>query len=99
MKPPDTPKSHIVAAAALGALVEARRRSRNVLSRRSAEGAPDLLRRHAADLALSPIGRDQLLRAALLEAADDLEHERPFRFDAGSTLPEPLPGEGERMRL
>jgi hypothetical protein len=99
MKPPDTHKGHIVASAALGALSEARWRSRDVLSGKSAEAAPGLLRGHAAELAVSPIGRDQLLGAALLAAADDLERGRPFRFDGHMALPEPPPSEAERTRI
>ena len=99
MRPPDTPKSHIVAAAALGALTEACRRSREALPKRSAEAAPNLLRGHAAQLLVSPIGRDQLLGAALLAAAEDIEHDRPFRLDGGAALPEPSPTEEARTRL
>ena len=73
MRSPDYAKAHIVAAAALGALTEARRQSSELLSRQSADAAPDLLRGHAAEMAFSPLGRDQVLSLALLVAADDLE--------------------------
>lgn len=71
------PDPSLVTAAAIVALMEARWESNDLLSRRSITLAPDLLRGHAAELAASAIGRDQLLGLALEEAARDLEGGRP----------------------
>lgn len=97
MRPPDYAKAHIVAAAALGALTEARRQSRDLLSRRCADAAPDLLRGHAAEMARSPLGRDQVLSLALLVAADDLECRRSPAATSELVLLEPEPDEAARL--
>jgi hypothetical protein len=99
MKPRDRPKSHIAAAAALGAITHARWQSRELLSRRSMAVAADLLRGHAAELTFSPIGRDQLLSLALVAAADDVEHDRQPRADRAAILPEPGPSEADRSKV
>ena len=97
MKPPDYAKAHIVATAALGALTEARWQGSDLLSRRSAEAAPDLLRGHAAEMAFSPLGRDQVLSLALLVAADDLEGGRSPAAAAELVLLEPGPDDAARL--
>lgn len=99
MRPPDYAKAHIVAAAALGALTEARWQSSELLSRRSADAAPDLLRGHAAEMAFSPLGRDQVLSLALLVAADDLEGGRPPATAAELVLLEPGPDDAARLEV
>lgn len=97
MRPPDYAKAHIVAAAALGALTEARWQSTELLSRQSIEAAPDLLRGHAAEMAFSPLGRDQVLSLALLVAADDLEAGRPPAAASDFLLLEPGPDDVARL--
>lgn len=99
MKTPDAPKSHIVAAALLGALTEARWRSGELLSRKSAELAPDLLRGHAAEMAFSPIGRDQVLSLALSAAADDLEAGRAPADERALFLRAHPPDESARAQV
>ena len=97
MKPPDYAKAHIVATAALGALTEARWQSSELLSRRSADAAPDLLRGLAAEMAFSPLGRDQVLSLALLVAADDLEAGRsPAAAASELVLLQPGPADAAR---
>jgi hypothetical protein len=76
MRSPDCARSHIAASAALAAVVEARLRSSDGASLQYLSGAPHLLRAHAAEMAVSPIGRDQVLSLALTRAAEDLEQGR-----------------------
>jgi hypothetical protein len=71
------PDPDVVASAAIVALMDARWESSDLLSRRPSQLTPDLLRGHAAELAASPIGRDQLLSIALDAAAQDLDEGRP----------------------
>lgn len=99
MPPPDATKNHIIAAALLGALIEARWRSGDLLSRKSAELAPDLLRGHAAEMAFSPIGRDQVLSLALSAAADDLEAGRLPSDERASFLRAPGPDDSARSGI
>lgn len=99
MRPPDYAKAHIVAAAALGALTEARGQSRDLLSRQSANAAPDLLRGHAGEMAASPLGRDQVLSLALLAAADDLEAGRAPAGTSELVLLEPGPDDAARLEV
>jgi len=97
MKPPDYARTHIVAAAALGALTQARWQSGGLLSRESADAAPELLRGHAAEMASSPLGRDQMLSLALLAAADDLEAGRSPAMVSERVLLEPGPDDAARL--
>jgi hypothetical protein len=60
---------------------EARWEALDLVARRGREAACDLLRGHAAELACSTAGRDQLLSLALDQAADALE--------TGETSPQP----------
>lgn len=78
MSSSDCARSHIAATAVLAAVVEAGLRDDGVFLRRLV-AAPDLLRRHAAAMAASPIARDQILALALTAAAEDLERRRPPR--------------------
>ena len=98
MKPPDA-KAHILATAALGAITEARWERDDLLSRRSMAGAPDLLRGHAAEMAFSPLARDQVLSLALIVAADDLEAGRAPAGGWDLLLPEPGPDEAARLEV
>lgn len=59
-------------AIAAAVLAKARWEAGDLLSRRSHESAIELLLAHAAELALLPDARDQLLSAALSEAAHDV---------------------------
>jgi hypothetical protein len=70
------PDPDVIASAAIVALMDARWESSDLLSRRAPQLTPDLLRGHAAELAASPIGRDQLLSIALDAAARDLDQGR-----------------------
>lgn len=73
MRSRDCGRSHIVASAALAAVIETRRRSVEGLSGQRLSAAPELLRGHAAGMRASPVGRDQILGLALRAAADELE--------------------------
>lgn len=98
MKPPDG-NAHIAAAAALGALTEVWRRGSGLLSREVADAAPGLLRGHAAEMASSPLGRDQVLSLALLTAADDLEGGRTPSATHDLALPDLAPDDDARQTV
>ena len=66
-----------IASAAVEALLAARWECADVLSRRPARLAADLLRGHAAELATSPLASDQVLSLALDTAARDIEAGNP----------------------
>lgn len=97
MRPPDGPGNPVVAAAALGAFTEARWRRGDLLSRKSANLAPDLLRGHAAEMAFSPIGRDQVLSLALVAAANELEAGREAADERAAFFRAPGPDESARL--
>jgi len=78
----DAVPADIVAAASIDALMAARWECEDLLSRRPPASTRDLLLGHAAELASSPIARDQVLSRALDAAAADLEAGRP-PLDAG----------------
>jgi hypothetical protein len=62
----------VLATVALRAVSEARWQAADVLSRKPAPVALDLLRARAAELAMSPLGRDQVMSVALLTVVDDV---------------------------
>ena len=66
-------RDDLVARSAVEALLAARWESADLLSRRPACLAADLLRGHAAELATSPFARDQVLSLALETAARDID--------------------------
>jgi hypothetical protein len=99
MPPPDASESHVVAAALLGAFTEARWRRSDLLSRKPADLAPDLLRGHAAEMAFSPIGRDQVLSLALFAAANDLDAGRAPSDERAAFLCAPAPDESARLTV
>jgi hypothetical protein len=72
MRGPDGERADAVAAAAIDALLAARWQCTDLLSRKSPDAARELLLGHAAELASSAVGRDQLLSKALEAAAADL---------------------------
>ncbi|WP_293676113.1 hypothetical protein [uncultured Phenylobacterium sp.] len=75
--------------AVLRAVMDARWRCEDLISRKSISAAPDLLRGNAGELAFSGAARDQLLGLALLAAARDVE--RPgvvSEMDTASLLAE-----------
>lgn len=72
----DLRREAILRRATYEALSEARWESCDVLSRRPSDLAPDLLRGHSAELATSPIARDQVLSIALEATARDLDEGR-----------------------
>jgi len=76
MSRPDGDLADVVAAAAIDALLAARWQCADLLSRKSPDAARELLLGHAADLASSAVGRDQLLSKALEAAAADLSSGR-----------------------
>jgi len=67
----------LVASAAVDALMVARWQCADLLSRKAPDLAVDLLRGHAAELASSPIARDQILSKALDVAAADIQAGHP----------------------
>jgi hypothetical protein len=69
----DSARTYIVASAELGAVIETSRLACDLGHRQSPATIALQLRRRADELAASPIGRDQILRLALLAAAHDLE--------------------------
>lgn len=73
MTRPPTPPENPVAVAAVEALLAARWEVAELLSRRPSRVAADLLRGHAAELAMSALADDQLLSLALDRAAQDIE--------------------------
>lgn len=72
MKTPDGRPVDLVAPAAVDALMAARWQCADLLARKSPDAARELLLGRAAELASSPIGRDQILSRALEAAAADL---------------------------
>lgn len=93
-------RQHIVASAALGALSEARSRGADLVARRSREAACEQLRGLAAEMASSPIGRDQVLRLALMAAAENLERGEPVEAaGAQAFLGRPPAVERERLEI
>jgi len=70
-------ETDVVATAAIDALMAARWQCADLLSRRPATSVRELLQGRAAELASSPIARDQVLSRALDAAAADLEAGRP----------------------
>jgi len=77
MSAPDAALPDVVATAAIGALMAARWKCADLLSRRPPASVRDLLLGRAAELASSPIARDQILSRALDAAAGDVEAGRP----------------------
>jgi hypothetical protein len=77
MKTRDSEPVDLVAAAAVDALMAARWQCADLLTRKSAASTRDLLFGRAAELASSPIARDQILSKMLEAAAADLEAGRP----------------------
>jgi regulator of nucleoside diphosphate kinase len=90
----------VVATAAITALAEARWETSELLSRRSPEAVAELLRGHAAELACSPLGCDQLLSVALEAAARDLSAGRPA-LNTGILFfaEQPEPADGDRLKV
>jgi hypothetical protein len=76
----------VTAADEAAAVAEARWEAADLLSRRPALAA-DLLRGHAAELATSPVARDQLLGLALERAAADLDAGRAPLADGPDLAP------------
>lgn len=98
MRPPDTLKDRVVASAARGAATQARWQSRDLLSRRSLDAAPDLLRGQAAEMAFSPHARDQILSLALSAAAAELERGGATKATGlPAFLDGPAPSEAARL--
>jgi hypothetical protein len=81
----DCEPADVVATAAIDALLAARWQCADLLSRRPRASVRDLLLGHAAELACSPIARDQILSRALEAAASDLEAGRP-PLDGGAAF-------------
>jgi hypothetical protein len=81
-------------------VVAARWESSELLSRRSSPVTADLLRGHAAELAHSSFGRDQMLRLALEAAALDLEKGRsPLELGALFFFSRDVPSAEERSQV
>jgi hypothetical protein len=100
MRPPDDAGRELVAAAALGALLDARWHAMDLISRKPREVTVDLLRGLAGEMAFSAIARDQLLGVALVMAADELERSGALEGLAPLALLQRLePAEAERMTL
>lgn len=66
-------KSGVLARAIQAVSEEARWEAFDLLSRRGAEAAPELLRGRSGELAVSPAGRDQLLSLALDQTAASIQ--------------------------
>ncbi len=77
MKTRDREPVDPVASAAVDALMAARWQCAELLARKSSDSTRELLLGRAAELASSPIGRDQILSRALEAAAADLAAGRP----------------------
>lgn len=92
MKMRDAGVTDPVAGATVDALMAAQWQCADLLSRKSSTLAGELLRGHAAELASSPIARDQILSKALDAAAADLEADRaPLRDGAAFFFRDPPP--------
>lgn len=81
----DGATSDVVATAAIDALLAARWQCADLQSRRPPASVRDLLLGHAAELACSPIARDQILSRALEAAAADVGAGRP-PLDGGAAF-------------
>lgn len=77
MRAHPTEAADVVASALVAALMEARWEVASLLSRHAPAEAAERLRGHAAELAMTPLGCDQVLSLALDAAAEDLENDRP----------------------
>jgi regulator of nucleoside diphosphate kinase len=78
---PSSNLDYDVRAAAVAALAVARWEAADLLSRRPPELVPDLLDGRAVELALSPLGADQVLSLVLEAGARDLRAGRPVLAD------------------
>lgn len=91
--------SEVLATSMIDALLEARWISADLLARHGPTGASDRLRGRAVELAVSPLGGDQVLSLALDAAADDLDGGRAVLAEGVISFCAPPVDETDRRAL